>query len=85
MLFGRTQNNDASIFGIAIFRAESDDAARMIMNKDPVEGRNAGRAFPLRNRRLKLQLGSLNDLTIRKLILFIWKLTQGYVVIAKRL
>jgi len=35
LLFGRTQNNDSSTFGIVIFRAESDDKARLIMNNDP--------------------------------------------------
>lgn len=35
ILVGRTQNNDASTFGIAIFEADSDEAARQIMNNDP--------------------------------------------------
>jgi uncharacterized protein YciI len=35
LLFGRTQNSDARTFGITIFRAESDDEARSIMNNDP--------------------------------------------------
>ena len=35
LVFGRTQNNDTSTFGITIFRAESEDAARSIMNNDP--------------------------------------------------
>ena len=35
LVFGRTQNNDSSTFGIAIFRAESEEAARSIMNDDP--------------------------------------------------
>jgi len=35
LLFGRTQNADATIFGIAILRAESEDEARAIMNADP--------------------------------------------------
>ena len=35
LLFGRTQNSDARTFGIAIFRAESEDEARSIMNNDP--------------------------------------------------
>jgi len=34
LLFGRTQNSDATTFGIAIFRAESEDKARSIMNND---------------------------------------------------
>lgn len=40
LLFGRTQNRDAGTFGIVIFRAESDEAARAIMENDPaVKGR----------------------------------------------
>jgi uncharacterized protein YciI len=35
LVFGRTQNNDPSTLGITIFRAESEDAARSIMNNDP--------------------------------------------------
>ena len=35
LVFGRTQNNDASTFGIVIFQAESEDTARVIMNNDP--------------------------------------------------
>lgn len=35
LLFGRTQNSDARTFGLAIFRAESQDEARSIMNNDP--------------------------------------------------
>jgi uncharacterized protein YciI len=35
LVFGRTQNNDPSTFGITIFRAESEDEARSIMNNDP--------------------------------------------------
>ena len=35
LLFGRTQNADTTTFGIAIFRAESEDEARAIMNEDP--------------------------------------------------
>lgn len=35
LVFGRTQTNDSSTFGLAIFRAESDDAARSIMNHGP--------------------------------------------------
>ena len=48
LVFGRTQNNDASTFGIAIFRAESEDAARMIMNNDPAVKKGVMRAelFP---------------------------------------
>ena len=35
LLFGRTQNSDATTFGIAIFRAESEVEARSIVNNDP--------------------------------------------------
>jgi uncharacterized protein YciI len=35
LVFARTQNNDASTFGVVIFSAESEDAARTIMNNDP--------------------------------------------------
>jgi uncharacterized protein YciI len=35
LLFGRTQNSDATTFGIAIFRAESEVEARSIINNDP--------------------------------------------------
>jgi uncharacterized protein YciI len=35
LLFGRTQNSDARTFGLAIFRTESQDEARSIMNNDP--------------------------------------------------
>ncbi len=35
ILMGRTQNNDESTFGIAIFEAESEEAAREIMGNDP--------------------------------------------------
>lgn len=34
-LVGRTQNNDASAFGIAIFRADNEAAARAVMAADP--------------------------------------------------
>ena len=48
LVFGRTQNNDASTFGIAIFRAESADAAQSIMNRDPAVSKGIMRAklFP---------------------------------------
>jgi len=48
LVFGRTQNNDPSTFGIAIFRAESDDAARSIMSNDPAVKKGIMRAelFP---------------------------------------
>jgi len=35
ILMGRTQNNDESTFGIAIFEAEDESAARRIMEADP--------------------------------------------------
>jgi uncharacterized protein YciI len=36
MIFvGRTLNTDENAMGLAVFRAESEDAARQIMNDDP--------------------------------------------------
>jgi len=35
ILVGRTLNTDESTFGIAIFKAETEDAARAIMLADP--------------------------------------------------
>lgn len=35
ILVGRTQNNDESTLGIAIFEAEDESAARNIMENDP--------------------------------------------------
>lgn len=35
ILVGRTQNDDASAFGIAIFQAETEVEARTIMESDP--------------------------------------------------
>ena len=35
ILVGRTQNSDESTFGIAIFEAEDESAARTIMENDP--------------------------------------------------
>ena len=35
LLAGRTQNNDASTLGLALFFAESEAAARSIMEADP--------------------------------------------------
>jgi len=35
ILMGRTQNNDESTFGIAVFEAEDESAARKIMEQDP--------------------------------------------------
>lgn len=48
LVFGRTQNNDTATFGIVIFRAESEDAARSIMNSDPAvkKGIMSAELFP---------------------------------------
>ena len=35
ILMGRTQNNDESTFGIAVFEVEDESAARQIMENDP--------------------------------------------------
>ena len=35
ILMGRTQNNDENTFGICIFEAEDEAAARRIMENDP--------------------------------------------------
>ena len=35
ILAGRTLNTDASSFGIVIFQAESDEAARAVVDQDP--------------------------------------------------
>ena len=35
ILMGRTLNNDESTFGVCIFEAEDESAARMIMEADP--------------------------------------------------
>ena len=35
ILMGRTQNNDESTFGIAVFEAEDESVARQIMENDP--------------------------------------------------
>jgi len=50
VLFGRTLNTDPSCFGIVIFRAESEDAARRIMENDPAVRQGVMRAelFPYR-------------------------------------
>lgn len=50
ILAGRTQNTDETSFGIIIFRAESEDAARAIMNADPAVAKGVFRAslFPYR-------------------------------------
>ena len=48
VLAGRTLNTDRSNFGIIIFRAESEEAARAIMNGDPAVRKGVMRAtlFP---------------------------------------
>ena len=50
ILAGRTLNTDESSFGIVIFRAESEEAARAIMNADPAvqAGVMRARLFPYR-------------------------------------
>ena len=44
ILYGRTQNNDESTFGIVIFEAASDAEARGIMEHDPAVLRGMMRA-----------------------------------------
>ncbi len=48
ILVGRTQNNDESTFGIAIFEAIDESAARKLMEKDPAvaEGVMLAELFP---------------------------------------
>ncbi|HXE90864.1 MAG TPA: YciI family protein [Terriglobales bacterium] len=50
ILAGRTLNTDESSFGIVIFRAENEEAARRIMNGDPAVARGVMKAtlFPYR-------------------------------------
>jgi uncharacterized protein YciI len=50
VLAGRTLNTDESSFGIVIFRAESETAARRIMNSDPAVAKGVMKAtlFPYR-------------------------------------
>lgn len=50
ILVGRTQNADETTMGLAIFRAESDEAAREIMNSDPavINGVMTATLFPYR-------------------------------------
>jgi uncharacterized protein YciI len=50
MLAGRTLNTDASSFGIVIFNADSEGAARQLMNDDPAVEQGVMRAelFPYR-------------------------------------
>ncbi|EJL47469.1 YciI family protein [Brevibacillus agri] len=40
ILAGRTQNMDETTFGIAIFLAESEEAARRVMENDPAVRQN---------------------------------------------
>jgi len=44
VLVGRTQTTDESTFGIAIFEAENEEAARTIMENDPAVARGVMRA-----------------------------------------
>jgi len=44
ILMGRTQNNDENTLGIAIFEAEDESAARMIMENDPAVSAGVMRA-----------------------------------------
>lgn len=44
ILMGRTQNNDESTFGICIFEAKDESAARAIMESDPAVGAGVMRA-----------------------------------------
>jgi len=44
ILVGRTLNTDENTMGLAIFRAESEDAARQIMNADPAVKKGLMRA-----------------------------------------
>jgi uncharacterized protein YciI len=48
ILAGRTQTTDETSFGIIIFRAESEEAARAVMNSDPAVAKGVFRAslFP---------------------------------------
>lgn len=50
LLAGRTQNRDASSFGIVILEAEDESAARTIMEEDPavVDGVMTVELFPYR-------------------------------------
>ena len=47
---GRTQNDDASTFGVVIFRAETPEEARRIMTEDPAVdgGLMTAELFPYR-------------------------------------
>ncbi|HLF25221.1 MAG TPA: YciI family protein [Anaerolineae bacterium] len=49
-VFGRTQNADEDVFGIVIFVADSEEAARTIMENDPAVkyGVMSARLYPYR-------------------------------------
>jgi uncharacterized protein YciI len=50
VMAGRTQVNDERSFGIVVFRADSDESARGIMNDDPAVQRNimGGDLYPFK-------------------------------------
>ena len=50
LLAGRTQTADEKTFGLVVFQAESDDAARRIADSDPAVARGVMRAevYPYR-------------------------------------
>ena len=50
LLFGRTTNRDANVFGIVIFKADSKESALKIMNNDPAVRNGVMRAelYPYR-------------------------------------
>jgi uncharacterized protein YciI len=50
ILVGRTQNTDASTSGIVVFQAESEEAARELMESDPavVNGVMSATLYPFR-------------------------------------
>lgn len=57
ILAGRTQNTDYSSFGICIFKAESEEEARTIVQNDPVVKNRVMRAelFPYKIALLKAE------------------------------
>ncbi|MFA6243814.1 MAG: YciI family protein [Candidatus Hydrogenedentales bacterium] len=50
LLVGRTTNNDENTFGLCVLEAESEPAARELMNKDPAVWQNVMTAelYPFR-------------------------------------
>jgi uncharacterized protein YciI len=50
LLFGRTTNLDANVFGIVIFKADSKESAMKIMNNDPAvrKGVMSAELYPYR-------------------------------------